>query len=74
MFKIHMSFSSNHFECNVVNYLISTESKRVLRAGNQSVFLSFSDAVSWPLQNFGPFTVFVPINKGFRGLSVRILS
>uniref|UniRef100_A0A673XQ06 Stabilin 2 n=1 Tax=Salmo trutta TaxID=8032 RepID=A0A673XQ06_SALTR len=24
-------------------------------------------AITWPLSNFGPFTVFVPINKGFKG-------
>uniref|UniRef100_A0A8C4GKP0 Stabilin 2 n=1 Tax=Dicentrarchus labrax TaxID=13489 RepID=A0A8C4GKP0_DICLA len=28
-------------------------------------------SLSWPLQNLGPFTLFVPINKGFRGVSVR---
>ncbi|XP_067346973.1 stabilin-2 isoform X2 [Channa argus] len=31
-------------------------------------------SLSWPLQNLGPFTVFVPINKGFRGTSVRSLT
>lgn len=31
-----------------------------------------SGSLSWPLQNLGPFTLFVPINKGFRGTSVGI--
>ncbi|KAM9334912.1 stabilin-2 [Symphorus nematophorus] len=31
-------------------------------------------SLSWPLQNLGPFTLFVPINKGFRGTSVRTLT
>ncbi|XP_041819472.1 stabilin-2 isoform X1 [Chelmon rostratus] len=31
-------------------------------------------SLSWPLQNLGPFTVFVPTNKGFRGTSVRTLT
>uniref|UniRef100_A0A3Q1H6M0 Uncharacterized protein n=1 Tax=Anabas testudineus TaxID=64144 RepID=A0A3Q1H6M0_ANATE len=31
-------------------------------------------ALSWPLQNLGPFTIFVPINKGFKGISVRTLT
>lgn len=28
-------------------------------------------SLSWPLQNLGPFTAFVPINKAFRGTPVR---
>ncbi|XP_010767649.1 stabilin-2-like, partial [Notothenia coriiceps] len=31
-------------------------------------------SLSWSLQNLGPFTLFVPINKGFRGVSVRTLT
>ncbi|XP_054481008.1 stabilin-2 [Anoplopoma fimbria] len=31
-------------------------------------------SLSWPLKNLGPFTVFVPINKGFRGISMRSLT
>ncbi|XP_071358845.1 stabilin-2 isoform X1 [Trachinotus anak] len=31
-------------------------------------------SLSWPLQDLGPFTIFVPINKGFRGTSVRTLT
>ncbi|CAJ1054448.1 LOW QUALITY PROTEIN: stabilin-2-like [Xyrichtys novacula] len=31
-------------------------------------------SVSWHLQNLGPFTLFVPNNKGFRGTSVRTLT
>uniref|UniRef100_A0A8C7U1Y1 Stabilin 2 n=1 Tax=Oncorhynchus mykiss TaxID=8022 RepID=A0A8C7U1Y1_ONCMY len=27
-------------------------------------------AITWPLSNFGPFTIFVPINKGFKGTPV----
>ncbi|CAB1345818.1 unnamed protein product [Coregonus sp. 'balchen'] len=30
-------------------------------------------AISWPLSNFGPFTVFVPINKGFKGTPLNTL-
>lgn len=30
----------------------------------------FPDSLSWPLQNLGPFTVFVPVNRGFKGTSV----
>uniref|UniRef100_A0A3Q4I1D9 Stabilin 2 n=1 Tax=Neolamprologus brichardi TaxID=32507 RepID=A0A3Q4I1D9_NEOBR len=30
-------------------------------------------SLSWPLQNLGPFTVFIPINKGFKGTPVRTL-
>jgi len=36
------------------------------------VFVCFSGLLVFPLMNLGPFTVFVPINRGFRGLSVRI--
>uniref|UniRef100_A0A673BC57 Stabilin 2 n=1 Tax=Sphaeramia orbicularis TaxID=375764 RepID=A0A673BC57_9TELE len=36
-------------------------------------FISVLESLSWPLQNLGPFTVFVPINKAFRGSSVRTL-
>uniref|UniRef100_A0A673BJX9 Stabilin 2 n=1 Tax=Sphaeramia orbicularis TaxID=375764 RepID=A0A673BJX9_9TELE len=35
--------------------------------------ITLFESLSWPLQNLGPFTVFVPINKAFRGSSVRTL-
>ncbi|XP_023808149.1 stabilin-2 isoform X2 [Oryzias latipes] len=42
--------------------------------GQLSNAISMFGSLSWPLQNFGPFTIFVPINKGFRGLSVKSLT
>uniref|UniRef100_A0A667ZJM3 Stabilin 2 n=1 Tax=Myripristis murdjan TaxID=586833 RepID=A0A667ZJM3_9TELE len=30
-------------------------------------------SLSWPLRNLGPFTVFIPINKGFRGTSPKTI-
>ncbi|KAG7215107.1 hypothetical protein INR49_022755 [Caranx melampygus] len=44
-----------------------------LWTGQLSNALTLFGSVSWPLQNLGPFTVFIPINKGFRGNSVRSL-
>lgn len=41
---------------------------------NNNCVCLFSASLSWPLQNLGPFTLFVPINKGFKGTSVRITS
>lgn len=38
--------------------------------GLMSCLLLSSAVVSWPLQNLGPFTVFVPIDKAFRGTPV----
>ncbi|XP_042259475.1 stabilin-2 [Thunnus maccoyii] len=43
-------------------------------SGQLSNAIALFDSLSWPLQNLGPFTVFVPINKGFRGTSVRTLT
>ncbi|XP_035257311.1 stabilin-2 isoform X1 [Anguilla anguilla] len=33
----------------------------------------FESTMSWPLSSLGPFTVFIPINKGFKGTSVKAL-
>ncbi|KAJ8411408.1 hypothetical protein AAFF_G00174140 [Aldrovandia affinis] len=33
----------------------------------------FESSLSWPLTSLGPFTVFVPINKGFKGTVVKTL-
>uniref|UniRef100_A0A8C9SM31 Stabilin 2 n=1 Tax=Scleropages formosus TaxID=113540 RepID=A0A8C9SM31_SCLFO len=33
----------------------------------------FKSSLSWPLSSLGPFTIFVPINKGFKGTSVKTL-
>ncbi|KAM7367455.1 hypothetical protein PAMP_015355 [Pampus punctatissimus] len=43
-------------------------------SGQLSNAIALFDSLSWQLQNLGPFTVFVPINKGFRGTSVRTLT
>ncbi|XP_033470098.2 stabilin-2 isoform X1 [Epinephelus lanceolatus] len=43
-------------------------------SGQLSNAITLFGSVSWSLQNLGPFTVFVPINKGFRGTSVRTLT
>ncbi|XP_034005716.1 stabilin-2 [Trematomus bernacchii] len=42
--------------------------------GQLSSAMSLLGSLSWSLQNLGPFTLFVPINKGFRGVSVRSLT
>ncbi|XP_077355725.1 stabilin-2 [Festucalex cinctus] len=42
-------------------------------AGQLTKAISLFDSVSWPLQNLGPFTVFVPSNKGFRGTMMKTL-
>ncbi|XP_026218248.1 stabilin-2 isoform X2 [Anabas testudineus] len=42
--------------------------------GQLSHAITLFAALSWPLQNLGPFTIFVPINKGFKGISVRTLT
>ncbi|XP_039999160.1 stabilin-2 isoform X2 [Xiphias gladius] len=42
-------------------------------SGQLSNAISLFGSLSWPLQNSGPFTLFVPINKGFRGISVNTL-
>ncbi|XP_047431437.1 stabilin-2 isoform X2 [Mugil cephalus] len=36
--------------------------------------ISLFSSLSWSLSNLGPFTVFVPINKGFRGTTVKTLT
>ncbi|KAM8740220.1 stabilin-2 isoform 1-T1 [Acanthopagrus schlegelii] len=43
-------------------------------SGQLSSAITLFNSLSWPLQSLGPFTLFVPINKGFRGTSVRILT
>ncbi|KAM9327686.1 stabilin-2 isoform 2-T2 [Pholidichthys leucotaenia] len=35
--------------------------------------ISLFGSLLWPLQNLGPFTLFVPINQGFRGTTVKTL-
>uniref|UniRef100_A0A8C8EX57 Stabilin 2 n=1 Tax=Oncorhynchus tshawytscha TaxID=74940 RepID=A0A8C8EX57_ONCTS len=35
--------------------------------GQLSNAITLFGAITWPLSNFGPFTIFVPINKGFKG-------
>uniref|UniRef100_A0AAV2IUI2 Stabilin 2 n=1 Tax=Knipowitschia caucasica TaxID=637954 RepID=A0AAV2IUI2_KNICA len=36
--------------------------------------LSLFDSLIWPLENLGPFTVFVPVNKGFKPGLVKSLT
>ncbi|XP_054623431.1 stabilin-2 isoform X2 [Dunckerocampus dactyliophorus] len=43
-------------------------------SGQLTSAITLFGSVSWPLQNLGPFTLFVPINKGFRGMSLRTLT
>ncbi|XP_066561323.1 stabilin-2 isoform X2 [Amia ocellicauda] len=33
----------------------------------------FDSSLSWPLTSLGPFTIFIPINKGFKGFSLKSL-
>ncbi|XP_063761654.1 stabilin-2 isoform X2 [Eleginops maclovinus] len=42
--------------------------------GQLSNAISLLGSLSWSLQTLGPFTLFVPINKGFRGVSIRTLT
>ncbi|XP_034019032.1 stabilin-2 [Thalassophryne amazonica] len=42
--------------------------------GQLTSSITLFGSVSWSLQNLGPFTVFVPINKGFKGTSVKSLT
>ncbi|XP_062239185.1 stabilin-2 isoform X1 [Platichthys flesus] len=41
--------------------------------GQLSNAIALFGSLSWPLQNLGPFTVFIPINKGFKGTLMRTL-
>ncbi|KAM3858894.1 stabilin-2 [Diretmus argenteus] len=41
--------------------------------GQLSNAITLFGSLSWPLRNLGPFTVFVPVNKGFRGTSMKTL-
>ncbi|KAM4711664.1 stabilin-2 [Anableps anableps] len=43
-------------------------------SGQLSNAISLFDFLSWPLQNLGPFTVFVPVNRGFRGTAIQTLT
>ncbi|XP_059181662.1 stabilin-2 [Centropristis striata] len=43
-------------------------------SGQLSSAITLLGSVSWSLKNLGPFTLFVPTNKGFRGTSVRTLT
>ncbi|RXM34716.1 Stabilin-2 [Acipenser ruthenus] len=38
-----------------------------------SAITLFDSSLSWPLKSLGPFTIFVPINKGFKGTSMKSL-
>uniref|UniRef100_A0A9J7XAB9 Stabilin 2 n=1 Tax=Cyprinus carpio carpio TaxID=630221 RepID=A0A9J7XAB9_CYPCA len=38
-----------------------------------SAITLFNKLMSWPLTSLGPFTVFVPVNKAFKGTSVKTL-
>ncbi|XP_061571016.1 stabilin-2 isoform X2 [Cololabis saira] len=42
--------------------------------GQLSNAIAMFGPLLWSLENLGPFTVFVPINKGFRGVSMRTLT
>ncbi|XP_071400423.1 stabilin-2, partial [Centroberyx affinis] len=42
--------------------------------GQLSSAITLFGSISWPLANLGPFTIFVPINKGFRGTSLKVLT
>ncbi|XP_041833045.1 stabilin-2 [Melanotaenia boesemani] len=42
--------------------------------GQLGIAISLFNHVRWHLTNLGPFTVFIPINKGFRGFSLSTLS
>uniref|UniRef100_A0A3P8ZT82 Stabilin 2 n=1 Tax=Esox lucius TaxID=8010 RepID=A0A3P8ZT82_ESOLU len=41
--------------------------------GQLSNAITFFGTISWPLSNLGPFTVFVPVNKGFKGTPLNTL-
>ncbi|XP_017292654.2 stabilin-2, partial [Kryptolebias marmoratus] len=42
--------------------------------GQLSNAISLFGSLSWSLQNLGPFTIFVPVNKAFRGVSIKALT
>ncbi|KAM4614943.1 LOW QUALITY PROTEIN: stabilin-2 [Polymixia lowei] len=42
-------------------------------SGQLSNAITLFGTLSWPLRNLGPFTIFVPINKGFKGTSIKTL-
>ncbi|XP_037552034.1 stabilin-2 [Nematolebias whitei] len=66
--KVCMEFDpcqSHHGGC-------SPESARCIYDGPGKSHCECS--LSWTLQNLGPFTIFVPINRGFRGVSVKSLT
>ncbi|KAM4569636.1 stabilin-2 [Odontesthes bonariensis] len=43
-------------------------------SGQLSSAISLFSSLVFPLMNLGPFTVFVPLNRGFRGLSMKTLT
>uniref|UniRef100_A0A8D0DEB8 Stabilin 2 n=1 Tax=Sander lucioperca TaxID=283035 RepID=A0A8D0DEB8_SANLU len=43
-------------------------------SGQLSSAITLLGPLVWQLQNLGPFTLFVPINKGFRGTSLKTLT
>uniref|UniRef100_A0A671UAA8 Stabilin 2 n=1 Tax=Sparus aurata TaxID=8175 RepID=A0A671UAA8_SPAAU len=59
---------------NIIQRLTSLNTEPGGQWSGQLSSFVFSDSLSWPLQSLGPFTLFVPINKGFRGTSVRTLT
>uniref|UniRef100_W5NCW4 Stabilin 2 n=1 Tax=Lepisosteus oculatus TaxID=7918 RepID=W5NCW4_LEPOC len=38
-----------------------------------SAITLFDSSLSWPLTSLGPFTIFIPTNKGFKGTSLKTL-
>ncbi|XP_055087632.1 stabilin-2 [Periophthalmus magnuspinnatus] len=42
--------------------------------GQLSNALTLFDSLLWPLENLGPFTIFLPVNKGFKGDLVKSLT
>ncbi|KAK7896729.1 hypothetical protein WMY93_022054 [Mugilogobius chulae] len=42
--------------------------------GQLSNALTLFDSLLWPLENLGPFTIFIPVNKGFKGGLVKSLT
>lgn len=72
----HTGFLGNGKVCygNIIqrlNELNTDPSGRWASQLNNAITLFGS--LSWPLQNLGPFTVFIPISKGFRGTSMKTL-
>ncbi|XP_041636350.1 stabilin-2 isoform X2 [Cheilinus undulatus] len=73
----HQGYLGNGKVCygNIIQRLndLNTEPTGEWR-GQLSNAIQLFSVLSWPLQSLGPFTLFVPINKGFRGTSLRTLA